>query len=188
MALAHAFERKSAALTTDATSRAAQSAPWPAYMPRATAAPAQPTNSTALMVVAPFAPTPPRPLRHLTPEEMTEPRCQGLCFNCDKPYVRGHKCAHLFYLKVIDFDEGDDSQSVPHPAQDDGMPLISSTPSPISHRGSVHTFTALVNSGSYRNFISIDVARRARATLPQHHRLSGGGGQWRLHGVPQSSP
>jgi hypothetical protein len=27
----------------------------------------------------------------------------GLCYNCDEPYVRGHKCPHLFYLEVTDY-------------------------------------------------------------------------------------
>lgn len=30
-------------------------------------------------------------------------RRQGLCFNCDEPYVRGHVCQRLFYLEVDDF-------------------------------------------------------------------------------------
>lgn len=31
-------------------------------------------------------------------------RCkQGLCYNCDEQYVRGHKCARLFYLEASDY-------------------------------------------------------------------------------------
>jgi hypothetical protein len=40
---------------------------------------------------------------------MAERRRQGLCYNCDEPYVRGHKCPRLFYLDVTDFDDNDDS-------------------------------------------------------------------------------
>jgi len=61
----------------------------------------------------PAAATPPLPalqqalvlalLRRLTPAEMLECRRQGLCFNYDEPYVRGHQCQRLFFLEVDDF-------------------------------------------------------------------------------------
>jgi hypothetical protein len=41
--------------------------------------------------------------KRLTPAEMAERRKQGLCYNCDEPYVRGHRCPRLFYLEVTDF-------------------------------------------------------------------------------------
>jgi len=39
----------------------------------------------------------------LSPAEQQERRSQGLCFNCDEPYVRGHVCQRLFYLEADDF-------------------------------------------------------------------------------------
>jgi hypothetical protein len=39
----------------------------------------------------------------LSPAEQQERHWQGLCFNCDEPYVWGHVCQHLFYLEVDDF-------------------------------------------------------------------------------------
>ena len=41
--------------------------------------------------------------RRLMPTEMLEHCRQGLCFNCDELYMRGHQCQRLFFLKVIDF-------------------------------------------------------------------------------------
>jgi hypothetical protein len=38
-----------------------------------------------------------RPFKYLTPTEMAERCKQGLCYNCNEPYVQGHKCARLFY-------------------------------------------------------------------------------------------
>jgi hypothetical protein len=38
----------------------------------------------------------------LSPTKQQERRRQGLCFNCDEPYVRGHVCQRLFYLEVDD--------------------------------------------------------------------------------------
>jgi hypothetical protein len=50
----------------------------------------------------PAAATPPapRPFRRLTPAEQQERRRQGLCYNCDEPYVRGHQCKCVFYLEA----------------------------------------------------------------------------------------
>ena len=38
---------------------------------------------------------------------MQERRRQGLCYNCDEQYVRGHVYPHLFYLEVDDFVDDD---------------------------------------------------------------------------------
>ena len=45
--------------------------------------------------------------KKLTPGEMQERRRQGLCFNYDEKFVRGHRCARLFYLETADFDDKD---------------------------------------------------------------------------------
>jgi hypothetical protein len=45
----------------------------------------------------------PVPFKCLTPAEMVERCKQGLCYNCDEPYVRGHRYPRLFYLEVTDF-------------------------------------------------------------------------------------
>jgi hypothetical protein len=56
---------------------------------------------------------------------MAERRKQGLCYNCDEPYVQGHRCARLFYLEASDYiveepDDGDEEAEVPNaPAQTD---------------------------------------------------------------------
>ena len=46
---------------------------------------------------------------------MAERRKQGLCYNCDEQYVRGHKCAQLFYLEASDYivEEPDDADEAP---------------------------------------------------------------------------
>jgi len=44
-----------------------------------------------------------RTFRRLTPVEMQERRRQGLCYNCDEPYVPGHVCERLFYLECGDY-------------------------------------------------------------------------------------
>jgi len=48
---------------------------------------------------------------------MSERRKQGLCYNCDEPYVQGHKCKRLFYLEAADYivKEPDDSDDDKQP-------------------------------------------------------------------------
>jgi hypothetical protein len=64
---------------------------------------------------------------------MAARRKQGLYYNCDEPYVRGHKCARLFKLEAADYtveepDEHDEQQDTPAsepPPFDPEAPLIS---------------------------------------------------------------
>lgn len=61
-----------------------------ALPPAAGATGAQPVSSSA----------PSRQFKWLTLAEMADRRKLGQCYNCDEPYVHGHKCQHLFYLEV----------------------------------------------------------------------------------------
>ncbi|XP_066395670.1 uncharacterized protein [Miscanthus floridulus] len=125
-----------------------------------------------------------RPFKRLTPEEMVERRRQGLFYNCDKPYVRGHKCARLFYLEVADYimeepdDDAEDNKAAPPAANpppfDPDAPMISlSAITGIHDSGtmqlrvwiSAHEFTALLDSGSTHNFIRASAAHRAGLRL-----------------------
>jgi len=60
---------------------------------------------------------------------MADRRSKGLCYNCDEPYVRGHRCQRLFYLEVTDFHDSEpplpDEEQSPPPAVDELPPLIS---------------------------------------------------------------
>lgn len=91
MHLAWAFERRAAALTLAPPLRGARPPQRPglavpprapAAAPAAAEAPAQPALANAVPV--------PRPFRRLSPAEQLERRRQGLCYNWDEPYVRGH--------------------------------------------------------------------------------------------------
>jgi hypothetical protein len=55
----------------------------------------------------PAAQPPIRQFRRLTPTEQLERRRQGLCYNCDEPFVRGHQCKRLFYLESDDYADND---------------------------------------------------------------------------------
>jgi hypothetical protein len=112
---------------------------------------------------------------------MAARRKQGLCYNCDEAYVRGHKCARLFYLEAEDYivqdpdDDGVTPAGAPAvgeepPAFDPDAPLISLSAitgirtedtMQIRVRMGDQEFTALIDSGSTHNFISLPTARRA---------------------------
>ena len=82
MYYAQAFERRAAAMQLTPAPRQGQ--PPPARAPGA----AQAGQAPAAANAAPAAP----PFRRLTPTEQLERRRQGLCYNCDEPYVPGHVC------------------------------------------------------------------------------------------------
>jgi hypothetical protein len=134
-------------------------------------------------LLAPTAPAPAlagtaaaraRPFKRLSPEEMALRRKQGLCYNCDEPYARGHKCARLFYLEVADYivEEPDDAAGTPTTEQaafDPDAPMISCatiTGIRIEETMQLHvrvgkqTLTDLLDSGSTHNFISTAAAAR----------------------------
>lgn len=98
MALARVFERRNTSFPVSTPSKFQRPPPKPSSgtVPLPTIA-----SSSSATTPAP----PPRPFKRLSPADTAERRRQGLCYNCDEPYVRGHKCQRLFYLEVCDFDE-----------------------------------------------------------------------------------
>ncbi|KAL8140348.1 hypothetical protein V2J09_006369 [Rumex salicifolius] len=52
-------------------------------------------------------------IKKLTRDEMAERRAKGLCYNCDDPYVRGHKCWKLFWIEVQQGFELEDKLGAP---------------------------------------------------------------------------
>ena len=58
---------------------------------------------------------------------MADRRKMGLCYNCDEPYVRGHKCARLFFLEAADYvlEEPNDDTAPADAPFDPEKPMIS---------------------------------------------------------------
>jgi hypothetical protein len=105
---------------------------------------------------------------------MAERRKQGLCYNCDEPYVQGHKCACLFYLEAADYIvQEPDSDSEDEEAAADATPaqptisLSAIAGIPTAQTMQIYVQVggeqciALLDSGSTHNFISGEVAHRA---------------------------
>ena len=114
------------------------------------------------LAVVPAANPPPKQFKRLSPQEMAEHRRQGICYNCDEPYIRGHKCPRLFYLEVTDFDEAEDTEHNTDGEPQDQPPLISlhaiagfttNDTMKIRVRIGESELIALLDSGSTSNFI-----------------------------------
>jgi hypothetical protein len=121
VALARAYERRATAFVHNTTPRPSRPQPCPLPLPA-------PTSTTVTTVVPQASTTPAGPLRtfrRLLPTEMTERQRQGLCYNCDEQYVRGHKCPRLLYLEVTDPEEDIPNLLDAQPAAHDEEPLIS---------------------------------------------------------------
>lgn len=56
-----------------------------------------------------LAKPPPPNVRHLTPKEMTVHQKNGLCFNCDEKFTRGHKCSSRLFLLIANSEEEEDT-------------------------------------------------------------------------------
>jgi hypothetical protein len=69
---------------------------------------ARPGRHPLVLPQAPAAAPPIRQFRRLTPAEQLERRRQGLCYNCDEPFVRGHQCKRLFYLESSNYMDDED--------------------------------------------------------------------------------
>lgn len=52
----------------------------------------------------------PKQFHQLSLAELVDRRRQGLCYNCGEKFVRGHKCARLFY---IEYDETAPDDDIP---------------------------------------------------------------------------
>jgi hypothetical protein len=99
--------------------------------------------------------------RRLSQEEMAERRRQGLCFNCNERYSRGHNrfCRRIFFGDGVEIDDGEAAAPA---AEGDapcfslqaiaGVPVVDTMQITVSLGPA--SLVALLDSGSTHNFIS----------------------------------
>jgi hypothetical protein len=131
-------------------------------------------------------------------EEMADRRRQGLCFNCNEKYTRGHNrfCKWIFFIDGVKVDDAADTaettgadtpcfslQAVAGVATANTM-QIAVTLGPVS-------LVALLDSGSTHNFISATAAHRSGLPIQRRPRLTtmvANGERITLAGVLRNAP
>jgi len=133
---------------------------------------------------------------------MADRRKMGLCYNCDEPYVRGHKCARLFFLEAANYvvEEPDDDTEPADASFNSEKPMISlaaitgirvEKTMQLPVQIGTHRFTALLDSGSTHNFIDVAAAHRAGLQVDDHpstHVVVANGDQVACRGLNRAVP
>ena len=152
--------------------------------------PALPAPQQPLALPAPPAAAPQGrgegPQRRLSPAEMAERRHQGLCFNCNEPYTRGHNrfCKRLFFVDGVEIDAADDPVAIADATAEDpaadapcySMHAVAGVP--VSDTIQITTtvgaacLLALLDSGSTHSFISEDATRLTGLPIQDRPRLT----------------
>ena len=122
--------------------------------------------------------------RRLTPEEMADRRRQGLCFNCNEKYSRGHNrfCRRLLFLEGVEIDdaivEGTDAAAdiVAREARIFSLHAVAgvSVGRTMQVRVLVGStpLVALLDTGSTHNFIAETAAARSGLPIQSQPRLT----------------
>ncbi|GKE11475.1 hypothetical protein Tco_1415026, partial [Tanacetum coccineum] len=80
----------------------------------------------------------PLAIKWISPAERQERLSEGLCFNCDNKWVRGHKCPDKFLLVMAD-------------EEDDREPTTKTTQEDVVESGDILILNSLVGHGSPRS-------------------------------------
>ena len=123
------------------------------------------------------------PFKQLTPTELALRREQGLYFNCDEKYSRGHKCASSLFLFVTEEDEYAQeidprplSPTLPPSSQDSSpaqisLHVLSGQGAPETLRVTSlienHHVQILIDGGSTHNFLQQELVSSLNL-LPQN--------------------
>lgn len=99
---------------------------------------------------------------------------KGLCFNCDEPFTKGHKCKKLFQLELLDEDEKHTLDSDPSQEENPEISLNAIVGNSATQNmllaGQIGTLIVkvLIDSGSIHCFINDAVVQQLN--LPIIHQ------------------
>ncbi|WVZ93159.1 hypothetical protein U9M48_039163 [Paspalum notatum var. saurae] len=150
------------------TARVPAPSPQPIVVPGSATPPAAPCNAS------------PPTFKHMSPTKMEERRRQGLCFNCDVPFVRGHHCQRLFYLEVEDSDDNVNATETPADTDIDALVISLLAMTRLRMARTMHVpvtlnsrrLVALLDTDSTHNFLNSSIAEELRllfSTCPGLH-------------------
>ncbi|XP_068639378.1 uncharacterized protein [Aristolochia californica] len=104
-------------------------------------------------------------IKKLTGPEMEARKEQGLCFNCDEHYTRGHRCKKRFWVELEEEDE-EEAPPVEEVATDEPEVSIhaitglqTTSTMQLCVLVDAQPLVALVDLGSTHNFISLTAAK-----------------------------
>ena len=121
------------------------------------------------------------PVKRLSLPEQEERRRQGLCFNCNERYTRGHNrvCKRIFFINGVDIANAEDAAAEDAPdAEAPVFSLHAVAGVPICNTIQVQvllaaaSFVALIDTGSTHSFIGEAAARRTGLPIEPRPRLT----------------
>ena len=167
MSLALSYERHG--LSDDEDEVTPPPAKVPSSKPAKMSGPATATPSKAAPAAAPFAAPGKKPFKCLTPAEMDDRRAEGLCYNCDEKFQRGHRCKNLFSACVVWDDMTSEAEETDSDNPEISLCALTGINNGTTMQLPVYVLgerlIALLNSGSTHNFFSEEAASRCGVAI-----------------------
>lgn len=103
-------------------------------------------------------------IKKLSPSEIQERRAKGLCYNCDKKYVIGHKCQRLFLIhsyeeEIVTLEDEEIMDMEPEISFSACSGNVAQNKMTSLGDTEGHAIIVLVDIGSPHNFINETVAK-----------------------------
>jgi hypothetical protein len=104
---------------------------------------------------------------------MAERRRQGLCYNCNEAYSRGHNriCRRIYYIDGVQID-GDEGEEAPVFSLHAVAGVTVSSTIQLRVTVGAEVFIALIDTGSTHSFIGEEAARRTGLPIEPRPRLT----------------